>query len=327
MLYVLHGPESFLRDQVLAKLKARVGSPDMADLNIITLAGKGLTLSELIHVCDAIPFLSDRRMVVVKGLASSLSGKQGQGLLEQLEEYLPTLPETTDLVLVEEDLLNQRSRLLKLAAKCQAKVKAFPQLKGHELNRWIEQRAQEMGLGIEPAAVRELGTYVGNNLRLLALELEKLAAYAGETNLVTLASVRELVSYVREENIFDLVDSLGQRDGVKAIGLLQHLLDEGKEPLYLFAMMTRQFRLIIQTKVLMQKRAPRSEIMKALGIRHRFIVDKMLRQARNFSLPQLKSLYRELQRIDVRIKTGRVDANLALEVFVANVCHQRRVKV
>lgn len=321
MLYLLHGPETFLRDEAIAKLEARVGDPAMADLNVIRLQGRSLSVPELIHVCDAIPFLSERRLVIVDGLAGRMSGRSApKGLLEALTAYLPNLPDSTDLVFIEEELLRSSHKLLKLVEQCGGRTKAFAQLKGRALENWVGRWTKAHGCRIEPRAVHELTTYVGNNLRLLAIELQKLGTYVGAEGVIRVQDVQKLVSYVREESIFDLVDALGQRNGAKAIKLFHQLLDEGKEALFVFAMIVRQFRMIMQAKSLSAQHAPLPQVMKAMGIRHRFIVDKMMQQASNFELARLQAIYHDLQRIDVQIKTGQIEAELALDVFMVQVC-------
>ena len=73
--YVFHGRDEFTRSETLASFKRRLGSPDMVDLNTAYLDGQRLTLAELRHTCDAIPFLADKRLVIVKGLLTRLTAR------------------------------------------------------------------------------------------------------------------------------------------------------------------------------------------------------------------------------------------------------------
>jgi len=125
---------------------------------------------------------------------------------------------------------------------------------------------------------------------------------------------------------FEMVDALGQRNGSAAMRLFHGLLGEGKEPLYVFSMIARQFRLLLQAKSLAEQQAALPQLMKELGLRHEFVATKLLAQARNFSLGRLQGIYRELQRIDVAIKTGRVEPELALDVFITEVCGDERAR-
>ena len=98
--YVFHGEDEFTCAETVADLRRRMASSGMADLNVLFLDGRAVRLDELRHACEAIPFLSDRRMVVVTGLLERLGRDRGR-FLEGLLEMLPRLPETTRLVLVE----------------------------------------------------------------------------------------------------------------------------------------------------------------------------------------------------------------------------------
>ena len=64
MFYIFHGPDELSRAETLAKLKAQMGDPSLADLNTTILDGDSLTLGELQQVCDSLPFMSDRRLVI-----------------------------------------------------------------------------------------------------------------------------------------------------------------------------------------------------------------------------------------------------------------------
>jgi DNA polymerase-3 subunit delta len=189
-------------------------------------------------------------------------------------------------------------------------------------------RAKQKKAQIEPQATKELTVYLGNDTRLLDNELEKLATYAREQP-ITVQDVHRLVSYVREESIFRFVDALGERNGSLATNLLHQLLEDSGDTsyvLYLLSMIARQFRLLIQVKELVDGRAAPPEIMRALRLNHRFILDKLLQQARNFALEQLEEIYVRLQRIDVGIKTGVAGGELALDLFIAEICASNRDK-
>jgi len=337
MLYLLHGPDSFSRSEEIARIKGSIGDPSLVDLNTTILDGRQTTLADLIQACDALPFLAEKRLVIVEGLAARLSsgppseGEQerspaakGKDLLNDVVGYLTKLPDTTCLILVEDEIIKESHSLYREAmTRGKESVKSFPLLQGAGLERWISQRAKKRGAQIDSQAVKELMIYVGNDLRLLDIELEKLAIYVAGKQPIHAEDVHRLVSYVREESIFRLVDALGERNGPTAIQVLHQLLEDSSEPsyaLYVLSMIARQFRLLMQAKEMAEQHLPAAEIMKALHLSHRFILDKLLSQARNFSLDRLKEIYQKLQRIDVDIKTGNMETALALDLFVAEVC-------
>lgn len=335
MFYILHGKEEFGQSEELASLRARLAADDqaMAQLNTTILEGKNLTLGKLRHACDTIPFMSDRRLVIVHGLLSWLVQGKGAGtqksqepasrrsFLDELTAYLPILPPTTRLVFVEERTLTASHPVLKLAQeegqKDRAFVKHFKLPKEWELPNWIQQRARDEGGEISWDASRLMATLAGNDLRLLDQEIDKLLLYANGQP-VTETDVRALVSRARDSSVFDLVDHVGRREADKALRLLHRLLDEGEPPLRLMAMLARQVRILIQVSELQANRMTQDQIAKRLKL-HPYVVKKGITQARNFSMRQLEKAHALLVETDWMIKTGEMEGVLALDMLVVSL--------
>jgi len=344
VFWILHGEDEFRRSEFLTKLKKGLGDPTEVDINTTLLDGRRVTLSEIIHACGAIPFLGTSRLVVVDGLLIHLgranklskSNKKGdssndtaaaKSILKDLKEYLGQLPDTTVLVFVEHQSLPSGHPLRSLTQGDSAvgKAREFRSFSAsrrdgpNQLSRWIKDRASSKGLELSSDLVKMLATYVGYDLRLMDQELEKLSVYAADTGKVSAADMRRLVPYVREADIFEMVDAVGRRNTEKAIVLLHRMLDEGKAPLYLLTMIVRQFRIMIQVKELHTLDFTVAESAKQRRL-HEFVVKKGLAQAQNFSFDQLSHIYDSLAASDTAIKTGKMNETLALDLLMAEVC-------
>lgn len=331
MFYLLHGEDGYSRSLALAEMKAKLGDPTTVAPNTTTLDGRTATLDELIFACDTVPFLSDKRLVVVTDLATRFEprrdgrkaqSEQDKSLLKGLREYLKRLPETARLVFLERKSIRKSNPIHQVASNsAHGYVREFKPPRRRNLNRWIVRRVQGRRRNIEPGAVSLLAAFVGNDLRLLDQELEKLLTYAGQERAITRRDVQLMVSYVREASIFDLVDAVGRRDSRQAMKLLHSLLEEGQHPLYVLAMITRQFRILLRIKELLAKGTSVTDIRTLMGL-HPYVLKKMLRQAPNFSIAQLQSIYRDLLEIDVAAKTGGMKPELALDLFVTELQRQ-----
>ena len=327
LFYVFHGADEFSRSETLNSFKKRLGPPDMVDLNTTVLDKAGTSLAELRHACDTVPFLAEKRLVIVMNLLARLTPKEGRQLTESqkayrraLCEYLPTLPETTRLVFVDEEDLPARHPVVKLAKEHErGYVKRFDPPTDDTLPAWIRKRVHKTGGEIEQEAAYHLGAVVGRNLRLLDQEITKLATYTNRERPITLQDVELLVPYAKEALIWDLVDAVGRREQRIATETLHTLLDADQHPLYLLTMIVRQFRLLIQVKDLESRGATQQEIIQTLHL-HPFPAGKLHGQAANFTLDHLKDVYRHLLDTDVAIKTGQIDAALALDLLVAGLC-------
>jgi DNA polymerase-3 subunit delta len=339
VFYIFHGEDEFSRAEELARLRGKLAAGDqaMADLNTTILDGNKLTLGELRHACDAMPFMADRRLVIVHNLLSRLTGggraKAKSALdeepawkrkyLEDLVDYLPNLAPTTRLFFLETKTLPASHRILKLAQaedlKDKAYVKHFDLPKERDLPRWIQRRIQDKGGTISYEATNMLAVLVGNDLRLLDQETEKLVLYA-DGQQITTDHVRALVSRAREASIFDLVDCVGRRETDHALRLIHRMLDDGQAPLYLLAMMARQIRILIQVSELRAQGLAPAEMASRLKM-HPYVVEKGLAQSHNFSLTQLEAAHQRLVDTDWAIKTGEMDDVLALDTLVVSLTH------
>ena len=190
------------------------------------------------------------------------------------------------------------------------------------LVRWVQERAKGYDASIERKAAQELSLVVGDHLRLLDQEIQKLATYTNGERAITIEDVSLLVPYAEEAIVFTLVDALGQGDGATATRTLQRLLEGPNHPLAIFSMVVRQFRLLIQVKELEQGGASLQDVTKELKL-HPFPARKLHIQAIRFTAAQLDTIYHHLLDTDVAIKTGRLDQVLALELLVAELTSTR----
>jgi len=335
MYYIFHGDEEFTLSEEVAKLRAQIMGDGMGDLNITVLDGRKASLDEVVSACNTLPFLTSRRLVIVENLLQRFDPQERAGdragapsesdPAEKLAAYLPHLPPTTRLLFVESRSLSPKNPILKGAGQTkEAYVREFVKSAEGEAQNWALRRAKEKGASLSREVASLLISLVGHDLRLLDQELEKLAAHANYARPITEDDVRALVSPTYEDDIFALVDSFGLRDRQNAMRQLQQLLANGANELYLLTMIARQFRQILSVKDLAEERRLNSkDIRKELRISHDFIVEKLLRQGRQFSMEELEAILRQVLEVDQAIKTGRIEGRLALELLVVELCQRR----
>ena len=313
MFYIFHGDDAHSIEKTLAGLQAKQGDVSMLDLNTARFEGRRVTFSELQHACDSIPFLSKIRLVIVSDLL-----KNKPDFLDDLLAYLPTIPDTTRLVFVESRQLPDSHPAVKLAlANDSGYVKSFTRPEGGTLERWVRNRVKDAGGQIKPQAAHMLAVNVGSELTILDNEIEKLVLYKGREPIEP-RDVTLLCPYVAESSIWDMVDAIGSRHSRTAAQLMHKKLTEGADPFYLFSMVVRQFRLLIQVKDLAEGGQSPVDIAKTLKI-HSFPAGKLHAQSKNFTMAQLEQIYAHLLEMDVGVKTGRTDMVTALELLVAGV--------
>ncbi len=214
MITLIHGPAELLRAEALANLRAGLGDDSgLLEVNTNVIDGRRATEAEIENVCETLPFLASHRLVIIEGWVRRLSGSRksksgakgddpaganeaeatdSAALVRRFIEYIEQIPETTELVLVEEDVVSSGPllrRLMELQRSRQAHIVLCQKPGRNDLTAWIRTRATQHGVKLDGEAVNDLAEFVGDDLRQLDQELTKLADYAaGRT--VTRADVR-----------------------------------------------------------------------------------------------------------------------------------------
>jgi DNA polymerase-3 subunit delta len=327
MLYILYGRDDFSLNRVLHEIKAGLGDPETLETNTTDLEGKRLTLSELRNRCHTAPFLSPYRLVIVEGLLARFEpeeyrprsrktrSKDGLGEWEGLDSYVKQLPQTTVLVLIDEDVKGNNPLLKKISPL--AEVRTFPLLKGNDLKAWIRQRVREEGGNVTPQAVNLLAELIGGDLWAMDGEIQKLLLYSQQRS-IDEDDVRQLASCIQEANIFALVDAVAEGRIEVAQRILHRLYDDGVPPTYILVMITRQFRLIALAMDL-GKGLSRLQIQNKLGLKSSYSLGKTLGQAKLYDSEGIKRAYDRLLETDLAIKTGKHNDRLALELLVTEL--------
>jgi len=328
VLYILLGQDDFSRRQVLEEIKRGMGDQTLLATNTTTLDGHQLSLDQLKTTCETAPFLAEKRLVIVNGLLvrfepknkSRQRVKTAANDYKSFAAYIPTIPESTTLVLVDGRLKSGNSLLRELSTK--AKVKNFPLLRNEALRQWIKQQVKQEGASISPEAVNLLAKLIGGNLWTMANEISKLALFTLGRR-IEAADVKGLVSFSQEANVFAMVDAiLESRVGV-AEQSLGRLLESGAASAYLLVMLSRQVRMIVLAKEMMGQRKSEAEIQDGLGLTSEFALRKVLGQAGRYPMGQIMDIYRKLLETDLAIKTGKYNGELALNLLVAELCQRR----
>ena len=318
-------------------MEADAGASGLLEANRHRLRADQVKPAELIGICSTIPFMDPRRLVVVDGLLATTErraggrgrtrGRRGAASLtptlggwEALAQALPEMPETTLLVFLDGPL--QESNPLLQVLRQVAQVQKLTAPAGEALARWIKTTAQQKGASISPAAITSLADLVGNDLWTLDREIEKLSLYTAGRGIEE-SDVRELVSQVREANIFGAVDAILEgRPGV-ALRLLHQLRQDGTELSYIVSMIERQLRLLALARDLTERGVPPRELGSRLGLSSKFVLRKTLDQSRKHSWSAINWRYQRLLEADLAVKRGLMEPDLALELLVGEMASQR----
>ena len=189
------------------------------------------------------------------------------------------------------------------------------------LGAWIQQHARERKIAVQPDAVALLANFVGRNLRQLDNELEKLSLYAYGRP-ITAQDVRAMVADASEEMIWNLTDGLCQRNPSKAMHALRELRRNDQPPLAMLGSISRQYRLLIQVKAMMQRGVMTADKIAAELGEKSFPVEKTQKLVGLYSFQELDAIMDRLLETDMAMKTGGDDDTL-LDILVADLTSRK----
>jgi DNA polymerase III subunit delta len=300
----------------------------------LTELGPETTVTALRMAADVVPFLADRRMVIVYGLIGRLTGRggaqrrpargrksansdAGPDEYQVLLDYLPDLPQSTSLVLVEDGKPDVQP-LVAVIPRGRSADRAYPRVV--DVPRWVRGRAAQIGVDLDETAVRELAGLGAGDLRRLDSELRKLADYA-DGRRVSRADVRELVTG-REVDVWALLDGLAERNAGKALAAFRALINQGVPTGALFGrdMVPHYHRLLVARELSLATNAERARIdVAALGL-NPATVGRWMDQAAHFDRLELERAIELLLDVDRQIKTGETEAEPSIEVTIVQLC-------
>ncbi len=273
--------DSYLQDLVVSSLVEAALGEGERDFNLDSLDGEGAKVADILAATANLPFLSERRVIIVKraekveglGRSDGDSGKAtkkkatGAGAAPRLAEAMGSLPPTTVLILartpesteagerVGERCLNLT--LDKTIDEAGALINCTVEPKNTALVAGIvETQARTRGILLERGAAAYLAGRCGTDIAFLLGELEKCALNAGLSNKVTPAVIDEMTRPALGDTIFDLTDALGERNGARALSTLHELLERGEAPERLLATVVSNLRQLTQARAVLDAGLP-----------------------------------------------------------------------
>ena len=330
MLHILIGEDDFSIHQALEEIRKSAGDPAALMPNTTVLEGAKVTPEQLRAACETVPFLADKRLVIIEGLYErfEVKGKGGKKksatqpdpaeACTPIADAIKDLPPFTELVLLGGKIKSTNALFLALSKA--GKVKTFPPLKGLQINQWVEKRVNAQNKnGIAKKAVDLMVRLVGNDLWTMANEVDKLTLYVGD-RIIEEADVKEIVSNVQEAGIFNMVDAIIDSRVALAQELLQQLFKQGMTPAQILVMLTRQARIIFMVKEMRDSGRSRGDIQSKLGLTSDWVLRKAWEQAGKYSPARIRDVYHKLLEADIAVKTGKYsNPEMVMDILIAEM--------
>ncbi|MBN1349891.1 DNA polymerase III subunit delta [candidate division KSB1 bacterium] len=311
--YFLWGEEDFLIDEAIKQIIAGIVDQATSDFNLDVLYGSETTGSRIVEIASSFPMIADKRCVVVKELHRLKAAD-----MKALSQYLKKPSARTCLVLTAPKLklnLSQNKAIQKNAVCVE-----FKALYDNHIAPWIKRYLKKHGLEISDEAVRILHENVGNSLRELSNELEKVILNQNGRKLVEANDIRNVVGLSRGYSIFELSNAIGMKQFGRSIKIVKRMLESGESPIAIITMIMRHFSILTKVKHGRQLNWAQGKLAKEAGVSPYFLKD-YITQSDHFDSEQLQRSFHFLLDADVNLKTSYQSAPMIMELLIYHLTH------
>ena len=312
---LLHGEEEYIKETALSRLRAALLPEGLEMMNEVTFEG-AVEENVITEACDTLPFMAERRLVIVKEHPLMLNGAKG-GDGARLIAYLDELPDYVMLAFVVRGGADMRRRLPAAIAKRGGAV-IFKPMEERDIAAFLRREARKQDKKLSDSAAQRLIFLCGNELSMLTRELEKAAAYVGDKEEIATADIDAIAVPGLEANVYHMVDALLDGKNARAEEMCRTLLRDGESPVRILAILTRNLRQLYHARVLLDAKRPRPEIEKAVGVSG-YVAGRVLQRAGSFGADWLRDAQNACADADYDIKSGKVREDIALGAAMARL--------
>ena len=314
-LYLIYGDEEYL---IKKELNNIIDKSDVIEDNIIKYNLDEVNVSNALEEASMISMFDSKKIVICEG-CNFLTGENKKEVnhdIESLTKYINNPFEDVYLIfVVRNPKLDERKKIVKELKKC-SKVIECKKQESHNLNNYIYEYFKNNSYNIDMANVRLIIDKVKYDLANIINECDKLMNYKINNKNITKEDVENVIRDNIEDNIFSLTNSIMEKSVGKSIKIYKDLLLMGEEPIKLIVMIANQFRLILQVKLMIKNGYKQNDMASVIG-EHPYRVK--LAMSSNYSEDELIKNIKKLSDLDYDIKSGNIDKNFGLELFLLNI--------
>jgi len=313
-VYLLYGKENYLKEDILKKLRKRLINPAYRELNYKVFYGEKISINVVINDLKILPLISEHKLVVIKE-AENINKNDEKKLVNYFNQLNSKNIFSTLIIIYKEGRPNKE---LITAIKRIGIIANFNITDKGKLALWIKSKFRQSNKKITQEALFYLQSIVGPDLARLFNEIEKIDIYTKDQKIIEKEDVMITIGGSEAVNIFKVLDSVGNKDIKNAIDGLVKLNQGNLHHLSIFAMIYRQIKLILQTKLLLAGGFNFKEVEKKLKLPY-FVVEKIIKQSKKYTFKEICKSYELLNIADLAFKDSQQEPKIILEELVMNI--------
>jgi DNA polymerase-3 subunit delta len=310
-VYYFFGEDSYNLTFALHTLEEVFTPLLLSEFDKETIYSDDKSITDILGLATSFPFGSEKKLIIVKE-AEKIKDKK------PLKTYADTPAEFTVLALFHNgSITNLNSEPFKTLSEKGFLFEA-KELKGRNLIDWLISEAEEKGKKLSEENAQVLVDIAGENRNMLEDQLEKICVYLNREKEIAIESIQKVSSDLKQFNIFDLQNAIGSKDKAKCLSVANNLLDNGAEPTFIIAMLTRYFTGLAKITELKTKNISVQEAARIVGTHH-FYYPGYVKARTLYSDQKLVDVFRALLKADVSVKTTPMDNKTIITLLVTEI--------
>jgi DNA polymerase III subunit delta len=220
-VYFLSGEESYFIDHLTDLLINNVLTATEKDFNMTIMYGRDSSTGTILDACVRYPFMAEYNLIVIKEA-------QDIKKIDELNQYLENPNPSTILVFAYKyKKIDKRTSTYKILDK-KACIYTSDKIKEYEIPEWVRKYLGAQNFSIDQKALNLLTEYLANDLSIIINQLDKLVYLKKDSKAITSADIEQHIGISKDYNVFELVNSIANKDISKATKILNYVSSNPK---------------------------------------------------------------------------------------------------
>ena len=314
-VYLLYGSDSFI---VKSKTKKVMAKYDIDDFNINIYDAEETNISNAINDASTIPFMSEKKIVLIKNAYFLTNEKVTKEINHDLDAFVRYLKnpvkETILIINAPYAKLDERKAITK-ALKAKAEVVFCEPMKKVDLNSWVKRQLGKQNIKIDRPALDEFIKRVENDTQVAVNEMKKLLMYAEDLDFVDINTIKRVITKNVEDNVYEITNNILDNKRSEALQIYNDLIMHSEDPLRILGILVNKYREILQVKLLMKDGKNQTDVASHYHCSSGRAY-YMVKNAKSVHMGTVKKHLIKLEELDYKIKSGRIDKKIGLELFI-----------
>lgn len=302
--YLIYGNDLGITNRYIDDIKKKLGIKEEIRYNI-----DDFSLKDIIDDLSMVGMFEKNKLIICDNFNFQIDDKE---LLSYLDNYNR---DNYLILVVNSDKVDSRKKLYKKLSSIGEIINVSDNK--NYIKSYLKTYIQDNGYKIDSTTLDYFISRVGNNIDNATNEIDKMFLYKGSDKIINRNDVNDITIDNIEEEIYLLSESVIVGDTDRALSLYHKFINNGYDELSIITLLANQFRFLLQVKTLYDKGLDYNSIAKEIDA-HPYRVQKTIPKVYSYTKEELANYLSYLFDLDSGIKTGKLDKNLGLELFIIN---------